>query len=317
MALTNRHALTIGFVGAGRTATTMALGLAQAGYGVVAVASRNDASALRLAERVPGCRAVPDAQAVADAATLVFITTPDDAIGRVAASVAWHPDQSVVHCSGALTLEPLVAASERGAKTGSLHPVQTFGPVEQWLRGPGAITNGRGESLESFRGAAFGIEADGPLFDTLAEMARRLGGAPLQVPAGARPLYHAAAVLVCGYFVALFQDATRLWQLAGLPAESTAPALAHLVQGTLNNVRTTGVAASQTGPVSRGDSGTVRAHLQALAERAPELLPVYAALAGRTVVLAASTGRLPAAVLPDWEALLALSASGPGVNAKE
>ncbi len=282
---------TIGFVGAGRAASPLAIGLAQQGYRVVAVASRARASAERLARRIPTATAVADAQAVADIAELVFITTPDDAIAQVAAGVAWRPGQAVVHCSGTLTLAPLAAAASQGMETGSFHPVHTF--------------NAEGSSaVDALRGAAFGIEAEGLLFEALAEMARRLGGTPIWVPAEARGLYHAAAVMVCGYFVGLFNDAVNVWERAGLPDESVSPALMHLVQATLDNMRALGVEASQTGPVSRGDAGTVQAHLDALRGHAPELLPVYTALARRAVALAVANGRLPEAALPQWEELL-------------
>ena len=288
--------VTVGFIGVGRTGSALAMGLAQAGYLVVA-SSRSQASARRLAERVPGSTAVCRAQAVADAADVVLITTPDDAIAEVAASVEWLPHQAAVHCSGALTLESLSAPAAQGAAIGSLHPVHTFGPVD----GPAGQPGKEG----SLMGAAFGIEADGPLFDTLAEMARSLGGVPLRVSAEARRLYHAAAVMVCGYSVGLFNDAAGLWRQVGLPTDLATPALVHLVQATFSNILSLGVEASQTGPVSRGDAGTVQAHLEALRDQAPELLPVYSAIAQRAVMLAVSSGRLPKAELPEWEELLA------------
>ena len=102
---------TVGFVGAGRTGSALALNLAQAGYPVVAVASRSAASAHRLAARIGGCTPLPDAQAVAGTAELVFVTTPDDVIAQVVSGVSWHSGQGVVHCSGALGLEPLAPAA--------------------------------------------------------------------------------------------------------------------------------------------------------------------------------------------------------------
>ena len=282
---------TIGFVGAGRAASALAVGLAQQGYQVVAVASRTRASAERLARRIPTATAVADAQTVADTAELVFITTPDDAIAQIAADIVWRPGQAVLHCSGTLTLAPLAAAAAKGVETGSFHPVHTF--------------NAEGSpGVDALRGAAYGIEAQGPLFEALAEMARRLGGTPIWVPAEARGLYHAAAVMVCGYFVGLFDDAVNVWRSAGLPPDSVSPALTHLVQATLDNLGSLGAEASQTGPVPRGDAGTVKAHLDALRRHAPELQSVYAALARRAVALAVSSGRLPEAARPQWEELL-------------
>ena len=305
---------TLGFIGAGRTGSALAVALASAGYQVVAVASRTYAHAQRLAGQIPDATAAETAQAVVDAAALVFVTTPDDAIAEVASTVVWHPGQAAVHCSGALSLEPLASATAQGASIGSFHPVHTFGPVHTY-GSAGAL--GTQALLDELRGAAFGIEGEPILLDTLDEMARKLGGFSIRVPAGARGVYHAAAVLVCGYFVGLFDDAASLWEKGGLPRDVAVPALAHLVQATVDSLLSEGVGASQTGPVARGDLGTVRGHLEMLCEQAPELAPVYTALARRAVALATSTGRLPSASLPAWQDLLDRPLSGGASAAKQ
>ena len=291
----------IGFIGAGRTGSTLALALTAAGYPVVAVASRTYAHAQRLAGQIPGAAAVETAQAVADAASLVFITTPDDVIAQVASQVTWRSGQAAVHCSGVLALDSLAPATAQGARTGSFHPVYTFGSTET-------------AAAQALRGAAFGVEGDPALLGTLSQIAQRLGGFAIQVPPEARSLYHAAAVLVCGYFVGLFHDAAGLWHKGGLPKELAYPALAHLVRATLDNLVAVGAEASQTGPVPRGDVGTVQAHLQTLGEQAPELLPVYTALAGRALELAVATGRQPASSLPAWRELLGQPKAAPAVG---
>ena len=279
----------VGFVGAGRTATALAGCLSGAGYAVVAVASRSSSSAERLAGRVPGCRSVPSAQAVADLAEVVFITTPDADVASVAAACRWRSGQAAVHCSGVMGLEALAPAAALGAETGSLHPLTTFGPPDA--------------AVQDLRGAAFGIEAGERLYPVLSEMAHRLGGIPLRVPAGARSLYHAAAVMGCGYLVALLEAATTLWQRAGLPSEAAGPALGHLAHATLDNLLELGPGPALTGPMVRGDTATVRDHLMALASRAPELLPLYAALGTRCAELASSSGRMPPEALGAWREL--------------
>ena len=95
----------LGFIGAGAVGGTLAVALAQAGYHVTAGASRTFASAQGLAERLVGCTAYDTAQQVILACDLVFISTPDDAIGAVAAALTWRPGKGVVHCSGATSLE--------------------------------------------------------------------------------------------------------------------------------------------------------------------------------------------------------------------
>ena len=272
----------IAFIGAGRVAGMLAPAFAALGYPVPAVASRSPESAQRVASLVPGCRPV-SAQDAANAGEVVFITTSDGAIGGVAASVAWRAGQGVVHCSGALTCEPLAPARAAGASVGSWHPFQTFG----------------GET--SLAGVTFGIEADGELLAFLERLAAEVGGHPLRVPAGARALYHAASVLSCGYLTTLLGEARTLWTRAGLPPEQALRAIAHLARATLSNVERIGAASALTGPTSRGDTGTVRLHLDAVRDAAPELLPLYREISLRSVELAREAGR-PGAT-EDWNSL--------------
>ena len=283
----------VGFIGAGRVAGTLAPALAAVGYRVAAVASRTRASAERVASRVPGALAT-DAQGVVDAVELVFLTTSDGAIEPAAGAVRWRGGQAAVHCSGALTLEPLAAARKRGALAGSWHPFQTFSAA-------GTST--------TLAGVPFGIEADAGLYDTLAELTERVGGVALPVPAGARALYHAASVMSCGYLTTLLHEAEVLWTRAGLPPEAAGPAIGALAETTLANLRRAGAGSALSGPTSRGDEGTVRLHLDALASRAPELLPLYAAVSMRSAVLAEEVGRPVGET--DWAALFAEYAPGP------
>ena len=115
--------LKLGFIGAGTVGTALSIRLSDKGYQVVAVSSRSQTSAEKLAQEISGCRAVSKNQAVADAAELIFITTPDGAIPLVASEIQWHPGQSVVHCSGADSTAILEPAKKVGAQVGAFHPL--------------------------------------------------------------------------------------------------------------------------------------------------------------------------------------------------
>ena len=91
----------IGFIGVGKVGTAFGVRLSQQGHPVVAAMDILPAEAQRFAESVAGCRVYDTAQALADDMDFVFITTPDDIIGQVAAQVKWHAGQTVIHCSGA------------------------------------------------------------------------------------------------------------------------------------------------------------------------------------------------------------------------
>ena len=271
----------VAFVGAGRVAGVLAPELARLGYRVAAVASRSRASAERVAA-LAGARAAAVQEAV-DAAELVFVTTPDDAIAGVASGASWRAGQSAVHCSGALTLAPLAPVEAAGGAAGSWHPFQTFG----------------GDT--TLAGVTFGIDAEGPLLAALERLAEEVGGYALRVPAEARALYHAASVMSCGYLTTLLAEARTLWERAGLPPEAAMRAMGRLARTTIDNVERAGAPAALTGPTSRGDRGTVRLHLDAVRGAAPETLALYREISLRSVALAREAGRPGGAI--DWREL--------------
>jgi predicted short-subunit dehydrogenase-like oxidoreductase (DUF2520 family) len=280
----------LGFIGAGTVGTALAIRLSAKGYPVVAVASRSKLSTERLAGTVPGCQPFDHKQKVADAAELVFITTSDDAIAQVAAELSWHPEQGVVHCSGADSLDILEPARQAGAQVGSFHPLQTFAGIAQ--------------AIENLPGSTFALEGQGQLLDTLKEMASALDGRWVELKAGDKVLYHAAAVLACNYAVTLVKLATDLWQLFGVSPQDSTRALLPLLKGTVNNIESIGLPRCLTGPIARGDLGTITKHLTALKVRAPELLPVYCELGLNTIPLALAKGNIDAQRAMELQKLL-------------
>jgi len=268
----------VGFIGAGTVGTALAVRLRGRGYSVAAVASRTRASADRLAGMVDGCRAYDAAQAVADIADLVFITTPDGVIPQIAAQVKWHAGQGVVHCSGADSLNILAPATDHGALRGGFHPLQTFATVAY--------------AIENIPGSTFALEADEPLLGNLKEMAAALGGHWIVLKPGDKVAYHAAAVLACNYMITLVKMATDLWKTFGVSTPEATQALLPLLRGSLNNLNNVGLPNSLTGPIARGDTGTVQKHLVALQERAPELLPAYEELGRQTIPIALAKGKI-------------------------
>ncbi len=280
----------IGFIGAGTVGTALAVRLRGKGYPVVAVFSRSLSSAERLAGMAEGCRVLPSAQALADACELIFITTPDDAIAQVGAHTNWHSGQSVVHCSGADSTDILAPARQAGAHVGAFHPLQTFASVAY--------------AIENIPGSTFALEAEGPLLAELKEMVTRLEGRWVELKAGDKVLYHAAAVIACNYMVTLTKLATDLWQAFGISTPEATRALLPLMQGTVNNLGNIGLPHCLTGPIARGDLGTIRKHLTALDERAPDLVNAYRELGLQTIPVALAKGKIDAPRAEELRALL-------------
>ncbi len=285
--------ITIGFIGAGTTGTALAVRLYENGYPVIAAASKTVTSAEALAARIIGCTVFHAAQSVADQAKLVFITTPDDVIAKVANEINWHDNQFVVHCSGAHSTDILESATKQGATTGCLHPLQTFAGIAQ--------------AINNIPGSTFAIEAEGPLFSILKNMATTLNGEWVELKAGDKVLYHAAAVFACNYLVTLVKMATDLWQTFNVPQEKATQALLPLLRGTLNNIENIGLPNCLTGPIARGDLGTIKKHISALETDNQLLLNMYKALGSHTIPIALNKGKIDSYTASELEELLKLS----------
>lgn len=268
----------LGFIGAGTVGTALSLKLSDADYPVVAVSSRSQTSARKLAQAIGGCLPVNSNQEVADAAELVFITTPDDAIGRVASQIKWHKGQSVVHCSGADSTDILEPARKAGAYVGVFHPLQTFADVTQ--------------AIENIPGSTFALEAEEPLLTALKDMAAAIGGHWIELKASDKVIYHASAVIACNYLVTLVKSAADLWQTFDIPRNQAIQALLPLIKGTIHNIDTVGIPQCLTGPIARGDTGTVEKHLHALEKAAPGLLSAYRELGLQTIPIALAKGKI-------------------------
>lgn len=115
-----------GFIGAGKVGTALAVLLSRKGYKIVSVYDQDEAAANTMAKQISGCRIYNSAQQAANAAELVFITTPDSAIPVIAATLKWKPGQAVVHCSGVDSTAILEPAAELGALVAAFHPLQTL-----------------------------------------------------------------------------------------------------------------------------------------------------------------------------------------------
>ncbi|MCS6839405.1 MAG: DUF2520 domain-containing protein [Roseiflexus sp.] len=268
--------ITIGIIGAGRAGGALAAAFAAAGYRVVALSSRTPDSARALAQRI-GAKAVDAPVSVARAASLVFLTTPDATITPVCRAIAdmggWRLGQCVVHCSGALGREALTDAADAGALTGGFHPLQT-------LAGP--------ETATRLRGSYVAIDADPPLAAILRELAHAIGALPFDLDTQHRALYHAAAVMVANYTVALYACGVHLLKRAGVPEEVQTRALLPLLRGAVESLERAAPAEALTGPIARGDDVTVARHIAALEAHAPQVLPIYREL-GRTALSLART----------------------------
>ncbi len=248
--------LRVGVVGAGRVGAVLGAALAAAGHEVVAAAGLSAASRDRAERLLPGVPLLPTDEVVA-AADLVVLAVPDDALPGLVAGLAetgvWRRGQLAFHTSGAHGLAVLEPAAAAGVLGLALHPAMTF--------------SGGPEDVDRLPGSPFGVTSR-PEHRAVAEtVVLEMGGEPFWVAEADRVLYHAALVTGANHLVTLVAEAADLLRTAGV--DQPARVLGPLLTAALDNGLRRGDA-GLTGPVSRGDVGTVAGHVAALADRAPD-----------------------------------------------
>ena len=278
----------LGIVGAGPVGTALAVAAARAGWPVTAFATRDTGRRAAFESLVPGALAVASPAEVAAHADVTFITVPDDEIAAVAAQIHADQDQVLAHTSGLLGSDVLRAVGSGhsghsghsdGPALGAFHPLVSFtADVER--------------SVAAMRGATAAIEGDDSAVDVLAALAVAIGAVPLRLPRGAKPIYHAAAVLASGGLIALLDAIATLGAAAGMSEAESLAVYGRLVEQTMANARATGIAPALTGPITRGDAGTLESHLAALRAVAPDVVEIYLAAARRELEITRERGAL-------------------------
>lgn len=315
--------LGVGVVGAGRVGAVLGSALRAAGHAVVGASGISEASRERIETMLPGVPAL-EVPEVVERSELVLLTVPDDALADLVAGLArleaWHPGQIVVHTAGAFGVSVLDPARAAGAIPLALHPAMTF--------------TGTSLDLSRLVGCSFAVTAPTPVLPIGQALVVEIGGEPVVVAEEARPLYHAALAHGANHLVVLVAQAAHALVAAGVDAPdrvlgpllnaaldgalreaSTVTAAAHggtmrdatTPGGTLPGGTARGGVGSLTGPVVRGDAGTVTAHLAELGAlavsdpTAADLPESYRVLARGATARALAAGRIRTA---DAERLL-------------
>lgn len=287
----------VGVIGAGRVGAVLAAALREAGHEVVAASAVSEASLGRVDTLLPGVPVAPPDE-VARAAELVLVTVPDDAIGDVCAGLAklgvWRAGHLVVHTAGRHGIGILGPAAASGAIPLAIHPAMTF----------------TGTSIDRSRlvDAVFAVTAGPGMLPIAQALVVEMGGDPVVIEEWDRPRYHAALVHGANHVVTAVTQASAVLARLGIedPARVLGPLTHASVDGALRDAP--GAVTSLTGPVVRGDAGTVAAHLEALRDQ-PEALYAYRAMARVTADLALHGGRIGPAAYADLIATLSSGAA--------
>ncbi|KRB43751.1 Rossmann-like and DUF2520 domain-containing protein [Terrabacter sp. Root181] len=270
----------VGVVGAGRVGSVLGAALARAGHVVTGVSAVSEESLERAAALLPGVPVKPIPEVVSGA-DLVVLAVPDDALADLVAGLSatgtFTPGQLVMHTSGAHGISVFEAAVDSDIVPLALHPAMTFTGTEL--------------DLDRLHDCCFGVTTTDlarPLGEALVI---EMGGDPVWISEEDRVTYHAALAHGSNHLVTLVAQSMQLLGEAGV--DDPARVLEPLLTAALSNTLQRGDAAL-TGPVARGDAGTVAGHVAMLRKVAPDIRPTYLALARATAQRALLSGRLRA-----------------------
>lgn len=281
----------IGFVGVGHVGTALAVAFDRAGWPVTAAASRSPERRRDFERLVPAGVAVAAAGELLDLVDIVFVAVPDDAISGVAADLRLYSGQAIVHTSGLLpstVLEPALAA---GCAAASFHPLVAFADLDR--------------AVAALPGASVVLEGDDRLVSLLAELVDAIGARAVRVDTVGKAAHHVAAVLAAGGFVGLLEAMAAAARGAGLDEAGALAIYGPLARQALANAEALGIERALTGPIVRGDVGTVEEHLAVLRRLAPAALDPYLALGRAQLNVAERRGSLAPQTVARLRRLLA------------
>lgn len=276
----NKKSYNFAIIGAGKVGTAIGYLLNQAGHKIVAVCDKSAAASKR-ALSYTGGKAFHNPQEAVLSADSILITTPDDFIDtacKIIADSKLVKGKFIFHMSGAGGLDLLDTANKAGANIASIHPLQSFSSVDN--------------AIQNIPGSFFGITASPQAKKRAAALVHDLCGIPIYISPDQKPLYHAAACIASNYLVSLLYVVESIYQAIGISAAKAQKAYLPLIHGTLKNIEASGSVHALTGPIARGDVGTIKKHIVAIQEAQPQLSVLYSALGLVTLEIAKKKGTI-------------------------
>ncbi len=267
---------TVSIIGIGRVGGALALALDKCGYAIQNLVSRSpekvDAVSQLLIHKSINQNGLKNFKS-----DVIFITTQDTEIENTAINLSKILTETpfIFHTSGSLSSEILNSLRQNGCRVASFHPLVSISEVKL--------------GAKRFADAYFCLEGDTEAVAVGKSMVAALGGNAFSIRTADKPLYHAAAVVACGHFVALFSTAVEMLAECGLDAENSRKILLPLVKSTVENLHTQTPAEALTGTFARTDTDTLQRHLGSLKNNR-EVLEIYSLLGKRSLKLAEKQG---------------------------
>lgn len=267
--------MNIGFIGAGKVGTAFGKYLSNNGFNVEGYYSKREKSAQNAAKYC-NSRAYVNLKDLTQKVDIIFITTNDDEIEKVADKLAENnilsTGQIIVHMSGASSSEILKSTKARGCFTYSLHPLQAFADIEK--------------SVIDLKDTVFSIEGDEEKIHVFEEILENTGNRYFKISKDQKSIYHATACVVSNYLVTLMDYGLSLFEAIGIKGEDGYKALYPLIDGTVKNIYNLGTKKALTGPIARCDVETIENHIKSIDKIAQDKLDFYKLMGDMTLELA-------------------------------
>ncbi|NND71045.1 MAG: DUF2520 domain-containing protein [Rhodothermales bacterium] len=268
-------------IGAGNVGNALGRAIHIAGFRIAAVINKSHPDAVDLAKAVSADIVSTDIRSLPKEPCTIICAVPDNALVEVADALSTVPREwsgcIVMHTSGARASSVFQNLRKRGAGCASFHPLKS-------------IPDGREAAV--LADAIVAIEGDTIAVDVATSLARLLHMRPIAISEASKPAYHLGASIASNFVVTLFGMINEVLAAAGFSDLSAGELYGMLSQKTIDNIAALGPGAALTGPISRGDTETVKIHLQYLRANLPHLLPVYASLSTETVRTAVKAGKI-------------------------
>jgi predicted short-subunit dehydrogenase-like oxidoreductase (DUF2520 family) len=264
MANTKIKTRKICIIGAGRVGTTFASAILNANIPEIKLAAISTASKLsqERAAKILGKKAeslvfITENTKCLELADCILITTPDDLIEKVTTEIVKaDPDiikgKLFIHFSGAKSLKILSSVAKAGGFTASIHPIKSFASIEN--------------SISTLPGTVYGVtypeNKDKTTKEFIDFFINKMGGKIVEVDDSNKSIYHAAACVASNYLVSLINYAVKIHESIGIKPEDSLSGLVGLIEGTVANIKNMGSQKALTGPIARGDTGTIKEHME-------------------------------------------------------
>lgn len=272
--------LNVSVIGVGKMGGALALALSNKGYKIRQLVARNSTHAVKIARLIKTNPQIINSNQLEKVdGDVVIIAVQDSEIAEVSEQLAEKLDHLpyVFHTSGAISSKILFRLSDEGCEVASLHPLVS---ISDSVVG-----------AKKFKDSYFCLEGDIDAVSVGKQIVEDLKGKSFSIRPKDKTLYHAAAVTVCGHFVALISSAIEMLEDCGLEKETAKEILMPLIKSTVSNLENQTPAQALTGTFARADVETMRNHLEVLRENeSVEINKIYLQLGLRSLTLAKEQG---------------------------